>query len=89
MRVLIIRLSSIGDIILTTPVLKVLKETYPEIKIDFLVMDKFKAAIENCPYVDSVIIFEKNKHDGLKNILEFSKKLKKIIMNIFSIFILK
>ncbi|MGL4634052.1 MAG: glycosyltransferase family 9 protein, partial [Cetobacterium sp.] len=29
MRVLIIRLSSIGDVILTTPVLKELKKKYP------------------------------------------------------------
>ncbi|MGL5917737.1 MAG: glycosyltransferase family 9 protein, partial [Cetobacterium sp.] len=38
MRVLIIRLSSIGDVILTTPVLKELKKKYPEAIIDFLVL---------------------------------------------------
>lgn len=41
MKILVIRLSSIGDIILTTPVLKAFKEKYPEAVIDFLVLDKF------------------------------------------------
>lgn len=77
MKVLIIRLSSIGDIILTTAVLKVFKEKYPESEVDFLVLDKFKDAISLCPYVDNLILFDKKKHDGLLNLIKFSKKLEK------------
>lgn len=77
LRVLIIRLSSIGDVILTTPVLKELKKKYPNIIIDFIVMDKFKGAIEGCPYMDNLIIFNKKDDDGIFNIIEFAKKLKK------------
>lgn len=76
MRVLIIRLSSIGDVILTTPVLKELKKKYPDIIIDFLVMENFKDAISGCPYIDNLILFNKTKHDGLKNMIAFGKKLK-------------
>ena len=36
-RILVIRLSSIGDVILTTAVLKAFKEKYPDYTIDFLV----------------------------------------------------
>ena len=77
MRVLIIRLSSIGDVILTTPVLKELKKKYPNIVIDFLVMENFKDAISECPYIDNLILFNKKKHDGLKNMIAFGKELKK------------
>ncbi|MGL5983705.1 MAG: glycosyltransferase family 9 protein, partial [Cetobacterium sp.] len=76
MRVLIIRLSSIGDVILTTPVLKELKKNYPEIVIDFLVMENFKDSILDCPYVDNLILFNKKKHDGFKNMLEFGRELR-------------
>ncbi|MGL5122652.1 MAG: glycosyltransferase family 9 protein [Fusobacteriaceae bacterium] len=76
MRILVIRLSSIGDIILTTPVLKAFKEKYPEVKIDFLVRDQFRKAIEDCPYIDKVIIFNKNKNDGFKNIKIYAEKIK-------------
>ncbi|MCK5779516.1 MAG: glycosyltransferase family 9 protein [Psychrilyobacter sp.] len=77
MRILIIRLSSIGDVILTTPILKKLKEKHPKIIIDFIVLDKFKDAILGNPNIDNLIIFDKSKHDGLKNIIKYSKKLKK------------
>lgn len=76
MRVLIIRLSSIGDVILTTPVLKELKRKYPDIIIDFLVMENFKDAISGCPYIDNLILFNKKKHDGLKKMIAFGKGLK-------------
>ena len=42
MKILVIRLSSIGDVILTTPVLKQLKEKYPDAAVDFLVMKILK-----------------------------------------------
>lgn len=77
MRILIIRLSSIGDVILTTPILKSLKEKYPEIIIDFLVMKNFKDAIEGNPYVDNLILFDKSKGDGFKSLVSLGKKLKK------------
>lgn len=77
MRILVIRLSSIGDVILTTPVLKELKKKYPDIIIDFLVMDSFKDSIFGCPYVDNLIVFNKKKNDGFKNMVAFGKELKK------------
>lgn len=76
MKILVIRLSSIGDIILTTPVLKAFKEKYPEATIDFLVLDKFKAAIEGLPYIDNLILFNKKENDGLKNMKIFAEKLR-------------
>ncbi|WP_027128457.1 glycosyltransferase family 9 protein [Fusobacterium perfoetens] len=77
MRILIIRLSSIGDIILTTPILKQLKEKYPNITIDFLVLKNFKDSIEGSPYIDNLILFDKKINDGYKNIKELAKKLNK------------
>lgn len=77
MHILVIRLSSIGDIILTTPVLKEFKEKYPDASVDFLVLDRFKDAIEGCPYIDNLILFNKEKHDGVKNLKEFAEELKK------------
>lgn len=77
MKILVIRLSSIGDIILTTPVLKAFKEKYPGTSIDFLVLDKFKDSIEGVPYIDNVIVFNKEKNDGLHNMAKFGKELKK------------
>lgn len=76
MKILVIRMSSIGDVILTTPVLKAFKERYPESEIDFLVLEQFKDAISGVKYIDNVITFNKAKNDGLKNILKFADNLK-------------
>ncbi|MGL4393300.1 MAG: glycosyltransferase family 9 protein, partial [Fusobacteriaceae bacterium] len=77
MKILVIRLSSLGDIVLTTPVLKAMKVKYPEIKLDFLVLDKFQDAIKGCLYVDQLKVFDKKKNKSIKDIYKFSKELKK------------
>ena len=76
-RILVIRLSSIGDVILTTAVLKAFKEKYPDYTIDFLVIDKFKDAISLSPYVDNLLLFNKEKNDGLSNLIKLAKELSK------------
>jgi len=75
LKILVIRLSSIGDIILTTPVLEAIKDKYPEAILDFLVMDKFKEAISGNRHIDNLIIFEKKEFRGISGIIKFSKKL--------------
>lgn len=77
MKILIIRLSSIGDVILTTAVLKAFKDKYKDCEIDFLVLDKFKDAISLCPYINKMILYNKEKNDGLKGMINFSKELSK------------
>jgi ADP-heptose:LPS heptosyltransferase len=72
----VIRLSSIGDVILTTPVLKEFKKKYPDATLDFMVLDKFKDSIEGCPYVDNLIIFNKKEYRGLGGLKKFSDGIK-------------
>lgn len=77
MKVLIIRMSSIGDVLLTTPVIKAFKDKYPDAQIDFLVLEQFKDAITGFKYIDKVILFNKKENDGLSSIIKFAKTLKK------------
>ncbi len=51
---LIIRLSAIGDIILTTPLIRQLRAAYPHSKIDFLTKPTFKPLLDNSPHLDHV-----------------------------------
>ena len=75
MKILVIRMSSFGDVILTTPVLTQLREKYPNAVIDFIALDKFKEAIRGNKNIDNLIIFEKDKYKGLAGIYKFSKKI--------------
>lgn len=51
---LIIRFSSIGDIVLTTPVIRCLKQQTQGAEIHFLVKDKFRSVVEHNPYIDKI-----------------------------------
>jgi heptosyltransferase-2 len=54
MKFLIIRFSSIGDIVLTTPVVRCLKKQRPDAEIHFLVKPQFRSVVEGNPYIDKI-----------------------------------
>jgi ADP-heptose:LPS heptosyltransferase len=55
-KILVIRFSSIGDIILTTPVLRALK-TQKNAELHFLTKEKYRTLLESNPYVDKIFSF--------------------------------
>ncbi|NLO90438.1 MAG: hypothetical protein GX410_00415 [Elusimicrobia bacterium] len=57
-RILVLRLSSLGDVILTAPVYRNLKEKWPDCRISVLVKPQFAQAIAGHPCVDEVIPFK-------------------------------
>ncbi len=60
-RILLIQLGDIGDVVLTTPTIKVLKENHPGGEIFVLVRRYARELIEDCPWVDGVISVDKDK----------------------------
>ncbi len=58
MKILVIRFSSIGDIVLTSPVVRCLKKQLPDSKIHFLTKKPFTSIIEPNPNVDKVFFLE-------------------------------
>jgi len=54
MKFLIIRFSSIGDIVLTTPVIRCLKEQLPGAEVHYITRPQFKTILENNPYIDKL-----------------------------------
>ena len=53
---LIIRFSSIGDIVLTTPVIRCLKKQVPDAEVHFLVKEAFRPVVAHNPYIDKLIV---------------------------------
>lgn len=58
MKILVIRFSSIGDIVLTTPVLRCLKQQLPHAQIHFLTKLKFQDVVKHNPNIDKVHYIE-------------------------------
>ncbi len=65
-KVLIIRLSSLGDVILTSPVIRALKNINPEIKIDFLVKPNFVDAIKYNSNLNKIFQYSTKKDNSEK-----------------------
>ncbi len=61
-RMLVIRLDEIGDVTLTSPLLRELRRSAPAARISLLVKPGVKNLVEPCPYVDEVLTFDGASH---------------------------
>lgn len=59
---LIIRFSSIGDMVLTTPVMRCLKQQVPGAVVHFLTKKNFRELVDSNPYVDKVLVLDSSWH---------------------------
>lgn len=60
-KILVIRLSSLGDVILTAPVFKNIKARWPDCSISLLVKPQFAGVLEANPHIDRIIPFKSIK----------------------------
>lgn len=70
MKCLVIRFSSIGDIVLTTPAIRCLKQQVAGAEIHFLTKLNFKKVTEHNPYIDKFHYFDKNLPALIKQLKE-------------------
>jgi len=59
MKILIVRFSSIGDVVLTTPVVRCVKQQL-NAEVHFITKKSFVPVLENNPYIDRIITIEKS-----------------------------
>lgn len=77
-RVLIVRLDRIGDVLLSTPVIKAVREVCPNGYIAFMARRYAKDILEGNPYLDEVIVYEKTgREKGLLKNLDFIRALRR------------
>lgn len=69
MKILVVRFSSLGDVILTTGVLKRFKEQFPDSEITLLTYNEFKGLFSEVKFIDNVISIDRNIN--LKNYIQF------------------
>jgi ADP-heptose:LPS heptosyltransferase len=53
-KILIIRFSSIGDIVLTTPVIRCIKQQIKGVEVHYITKQKFSSVISSNPYIDKL-----------------------------------
>ncbi|WP_225976400.1 glycosyltransferase family 9 protein [Mucilaginibacter ginsenosidivorax] len=68
MKILVIRFSSMGDIIYTTPVVRCIKKQVPNAEVHFLTKPVFKYIYDNNPYVDKLLLLKPSLSDTINEI---------------------
>ncbi len=72
MKVLVIRFSSIGDIVLTTPIVRCMKQQCKDVEVHYLTKSVYGAILINNPYIDKLHYLQ----DDLVPVIEELKKEK-------------
>jgi heptosyltransferase II len=77
-KVLIIQTAFIGDVILTTPLISRIRESFPQALIDFLTIPSSLNILESNPDLNQLIIFDKTGRDkGIGGLLRTASRLAK------------
>jgi len=87
-KILIIRLSAIGDVLRTLPAFHIIRKNFPEASIAWIVEEEARDILEAHPEIDEVIIFPKKElaaklksrktfFKGLKQFFLFMKEIRK------------
>ena len=59
--ILLIKPSSLGDIVMALPALSALRRSFPETRITWLVRPEFAPLIEGHPHLDEIILFDRKR----------------------------
>jgi heptosyltransferase II len=74
-KILVIQTASLGDVILTTPLLEKLHFLYPDAAIDFLLKKGNESLFASHPYLHNLLVWDKSE-DKYKHLLQLIKAIR-------------
>ncbi len=78
MKILLIRTDKIGDVVLTTPIIKIVRDHFPQSHIAFLTGPQTQDIVKGNPFLDEVIIYDKrNKQRSILKTILFAYELRR------------
>ncbi len=75
-KILVFKISSLGDVVLCVPSLRALRERYKNACIKILVDLRFREVLDNCPYVDEIITCDFKLRDRFMGFLRLAERLR-------------
>ncbi|MGB5820698.1 MAG: glycosyltransferase family 9 protein [Saonia sp.] len=78
---LVIRLSAMGDVAMTVPVISALTNQYPQLKITVLTREFFRPMFSQIPEINVYAADVKGKHKGVAGLWKLYKELKALHMD--------
>src|SRR5260370_42634957 len=77
-RILVVKLATIGDLLLATPALRALRASYPQAQIDLLVTPSSAGVLDDWEGINRVIVLDKYLFDHPKQMLTNPTNLMKL-----------
>src|SRR5579875_790760 len=78
-RILVIKLAGIGDLLLATPALRALRESYPLATLDLLVTPASAGLLDGWEIIDHIIVLDKYLFDYPKQIITHPQNLSRLL----------
>lgn len=67
-KILVVRFSSIGDIVLTTPVVRCLKKQLVDVEVHYLTKKQFLPVLQNNDYISKIIVISKDVNEVIEEL---------------------
>ncbi len=77
-RILVIKMAGIGDLLLATPALRALRETYPNARLDLLVTPASGGLLNGWEMIDNIMVIDKYMFDYPGQILKNPRNLSRL-----------
>lgn len=78
-RILVVKLATIGDLVLSTPALRALRETYPHARIDLLVTPGSAGILDGWDVIDHIYVLDKYLFDYPQQLLKNPRNLLRLL----------
>jgi len=76
-KILIIQTAFLGDVVLSTPLIRAVKKKYQHSKIFFLLIPQSKELLQNNPHLDGIIVYDKkDKEKGVLSFIALARKIR-------------
>ncbi len=76
-RILVIKLGALGDVILATPSLRMIRKRFPESHLTLLVDSRYAATLSHCPYLNEVLPVEREKLRTWTGLFRLASRLRR------------
>lgn len=81
--ILVIKISAVGDVILSVPSIRAIREKFPKANIKVLVGLKARNSLKGCPYINDIIVCDfEGKDKGLFGLLRLAGNLRKNVFDV-------
>jgi len=74
-KILVVRLSALGDVLLATPAVRALARRFPDARVDWLVESAYLPLVEANPHARAVAYEKRGRHAGVRGLLALRREL--------------